>query len=104
MTLFNKVLASSIVLFAAGIFAADVQAQADECGVRNQTIRTLTEQFGETRRAIALDNRGIVEVYASDRTGSWTVTLTLPNGRTCLLAAGEHFTPNPGPPATGLES
>ena len=104
MTLFQKTLASSLVLFAAGIFAADVQAQEVQCSPRNDAIRILTDDFGETRRAMALDNRGIVEIYASAETGTWTVTLTTPAGRTCLLAAGEHWTPNPGAPSTGMAS
>lgn len=104
MTLFQRTLASSIVLFAGAIFVADAQAQTAGCGARNDTISLLTDQYGETRRAMGLDSRGIVEVFASDVTGTWSVTLTLPDGRTCLIAAGEHWTPDPGAPATGLAS
>ena len=33
----------------------------------------------------------VMEVFASDDTGTWTITVTLPNGLTCLIAAGESF-------------
>ena len=30
-------------------------------------------------------------VYASDDTGTWTVTVTLPDGMTCLVASGNAY-------------
>jgi hypothetical protein len=35
--------------------------------------------------------RGVVEMFASEKTGSWTILLTSPQGTTCLMAAGEAF-------------
>ncbi|SOH92650.1 hypothetical protein SAMN06273572_101498 [Monaibacterium marinum] len=101
MTKFQTLLSSSLILFFAGVLAADAQAQTVECGPRNAAINALTDEYGEVRRAIGLDPRGIVEVYASDETGSWSVTVTLPDGRTCLLAQGEHWIAAPGPLTTG---
>lgn len=34
---------------------------------------------------------GVVEIYASDETGSWTILVTDSRGVSCLLAAGESF-------------
>ena len=34
------------------------------------------------------DGPSVVEVFASDVTGTWTITQTLPGGRTCVIAAG----------------
>lgn len=36
-------------------------------------------------------NNRIVEVFVSEETGSWTITLTSADGVTCLVAAGQHF-------------
>ena len=36
-------------------------------------------------------NNAIVEVFASDQTGSWTITVTAPGGLTCLVASGQAF-------------
>lgn len=102
MTYFQKIFASSLIVFCGATFAAD--AQAAECPLRNEMLTVLTERFGETRRAIALDTRGIVEIFASDETGTWSVTLSLPSGRTCLIASGEYWTENPGAPVIGLAS
>ena len=62
------------------------------CGDRGSVVAELTGRYGETRRSTALQQgRGIVEIYASDRTGSWTMLLTDTAGRTCLIAAGGAF-------------
>lgn len=67
------------------------QAQA-VCGARDAILNRLSSQFGETRRSMGLGaNNGIVEVFASAETGTWTITMTLPDGRMCLVASGESF-------------
>ncbi|MGY9031057.1 MAG: hypothetical protein ACKVIA_02260 [Rhodobacterales bacterium] len=37
------------------------------------------------------DNNTILEVFASDTTGTWTITVTAAGGLTCLVAAGRAF-------------
>jgi hypothetical protein len=47
-------------------------------------------------------NNAVVEVFASDASGSWTITVTMPNGLTCLVASGQAFeTMADTPPAPG---
>ena len=47
----------------------------------------------ESRQSVGLDRAGnIVTHWASDRTGSWAITITKPNGETCLAATGTHHT------------
>lgn len=101
MTCFQKALSTSLILFAGAVMAGEAVAEEVRCGARSAVISALVERFGESRRAIGLDTRGIVEVFASAETGSWTVTITLPDGRTCLLAAGQHFQADPGAPVSG---
>lgn len=62
------------------------------CGERSAVVAELESRYGETRRSIGLEQgRGVVEVYASEETGSWTILVTNTAGRTCLIAAGEAF-------------
>ena len=75
-------------------------AQQRQCGFRGDVVENLQGKYGETRRATGLSrNNGVVEVWASAQTGTWTVVITMPNGMTCLVAAGEHFEPEPAAPA-----
>lgn len=75
------------------VLAADrVVAQSSNCAPRATVIERLTEKYGETRRSIGLgSNNVVVEVYASDASGSWTIIATLHNGMSCLVAAGQSF-------------
>lgn len=67
-------------------------AQPNNCAQRDVVVAHLAEGFGETRHAIGLGaNNAVVEVFASAQTGTWTITVTLPNGVTCLIASGHAF-------------
>ncbi|WP_170343330.1 hypothetical protein [Ruegeria arenilitoris] len=72
--------------------AQQVQAQTPNCAPRPDVLQRLAETYGETRRGIGMARQGtVMEVFASDDTGTWTITVTLPNGLTCLMAAGEAY-------------
>ncbi len=62
------------------------------CGPRETVVKRLADGYGETRQSIGLGaNNSVVEVYASNETGTWTITVTMPNGMTCLVASGQDF-------------
>ncbi|MEO9781194.1 MAG: hypothetical protein ABJH07_09130 [Sedimentitalea sp.] len=73
--------------------AQDIAAQQTRnCAPRDAVIERLTNSYGETRQSIGLGSQGaVVETFASDDTGSWTITVTMPNGMTCLVASGQSF-------------
>ena len=57
-----------------------------------QDTTALAQDYGETRRGVGLARQGaIMEVFASEDTGSWTITITLPDGVTCLVASGQFY-------------
>ena len=74
------------------VLAADqLAAQQGNCAPRDVVLQRLAEGYGETRQAIGLGgNNAVVEVFASE-VGSWTITVTLPNGVTCLIASGQAY-------------
>lgn len=73
--------------------ASQVQAQQNRnCAPREVVVDRLSSSYGETRQSIGLGAQGsVVEVYASGDTGTWTITVTMPNGVTCLVASGQSF-------------
>ena len=74
------------------VFQSQAHSNPINCAERNNVIASLGEKYGETRRSVGLDqNNRVVELYASETTGTWTLLLTLPDGRTCLMAAGDAF-------------
>lgn len=61
------------------------------CVERKALIGQLEHKYGETRRVIGVQAGHVVEVYASDATGTWTIVRTAPSGIACLLASGDNF-------------
>lgn len=75
----------------ASVATTSAQAQA-VCGQREAIVAQLEKKYGETRRSVGLQQgRGVVEIYASKDTGSWTILVTDTRGLSCLMAAGEAF-------------
>lgn len=71
-------------------FAA--QAQGANCGNRELVVERLNNKYGESRQSIGMAPKGrVVEVFASLETGTWTITVTTPNGVTCLVASGQSY-------------
>lgn len=67
-------------------------AQGASCADRTLIVERLSNKYGETRQSAGLNqNNGMVEVFASDDTGTWTILVTMPNGMSCLMAAGKAW-------------
>ena len=73
-------------------FSAPAMAQGPNCAPRNIVVNNLAEKYGETRRSVGLSSQEtVVETWASDTSGSWSITVTLANGITCLISSGLAF-------------
>jgi len=83
-------LSSGLALLAASL-PAHPQSTGN-CAMREHVIARLATAYGETRQSIGLGaNNQVVEVFASVETGTWTITVTSPNGLTCLVASGRAY-------------
>lgn len=77
---------------AALLTACDAAAQQRNCAQREIVLDRLNDGFSETRQSIGMaSSNAVVETFANLETGTWTITVTLPNGMTCLVASGEGF-------------
>jgi hypothetical protein len=67
-------------------------SQTARCAPRDTVTGSLADTYGETRRGIDLAGQGaVMEVYAADATGTWTILMTLPNGMSCMIASGQGY-------------
>ena len=87
---------SAVLIFGAAFSQQGLAQSQRACGDRAQIIERLSTKFGETRRGGGLaTSGGIVEVFVSSDTGSWTVLMTMPSGLSCLMAVGESWNDSP---------
>ena len=87
-----KLKLTALALAAAVIMPTMSLAQGQNCSNRDQVVERLATKYGESRQSIGMAPKGrVVEVYASLETGTWTITVTMPNGITCLVASGQSF-------------
>ncbi|WP_424927371.1 hypothetical protein [Amaricoccus tamworthensis] len=76
---------------AAPVTAVNAQA-TNACADREMVIKRLADKYGETLQSLGLhQNNAVLEVYASDKSGSWTILISRPNGMACLVASGQMW-------------
>ncbi len=79
-------------------------AQTLQCGPRERVLERIAAQ-DQTRRAIGLAGQAVMELYADAEGAHWLITVTLPDGRMCLLANGVNLEmPDEVFPARGTQS
>lgn len=65
-------------------------ASAQVCGKHEDFAKTLEKDHGETLAAVGLSNQGhAVQFFLNEKTGSFTVMLSRPDGSACLVDAGQ---------------
>lgn len=89
----NNILALSLAVGAILMTVQHGYAQGTRnCAARETVVNHLAEGYGESRQSIGLGaNNAVVETFASTDTGTWTITVTMPNGMTCVVASGQAY-------------
>ena len=88
----NQTMLALSLGFGGVILATQIAEASPQCGPRDVVTNLLVERYGETRRAIGLAGEtAVMELFASDTTGTWTVTFTTPDGQMCLMASGAGY-------------
>jgi len=77
---------------ALALFAGPALAdQPTACGPRDDVVSQLKDKFHEAPTGMGMTKGGaVMELMTSDE-GSWTLMLSFPNGRTCLVATGDEW-------------
>ncbi|MEO1640131.1 MAG: hypothetical protein AAFU41_12905 [Pseudomonadota bacterium] len=79
-------------LCAGALSAIEVHAQTGNCAAHATVVERLATRYGESRQSMGLGfDNSVIEVFASDDTGTWTITVTRPGGLTCMVAAGQSY-------------
>ena len=82
-----------IATLTTAVFASTAQA-APACGKRDDVLTQLSDRYKEAPVGIGVaGNGGLIELLTARTGATWTLIITLPNGPTCLLAAGQDWQP-----------
>jgi hypothetical protein len=83
--------AAAAALIAAPAFA-QTAAPGPACVKRADLIKHLEAKYHEAPAAVGIaDNGALLEVFASKSGETWTVTVTMPNGISCMVATGQQW-------------
>jgi len=87
----KRYLIAVISLFLLGWTSGAAHAQSAPCDARAKVLSTLEGKYSETPTSLGLASNGaMIEVLTSEK-GSWTILTTMPNGLSCLIAAGKYW-------------
>ena len=65
-------------------------ALAAQCGPTDHLANHLKTKYKETVRVMGTGNGRIMQLYAAE-SGTWSVVIVTPNGRSCLVLSGEGY-------------
>lgn len=87
-----KRLFTAAILFGVAATAPPALAQTPSCALRDIVVERLTQNFGELPVAGGLQNsHSIIEIWASDQTGTFTVLISRADGFSCVVSTGTGF-------------
>ena len=90
--MFKRLLALSLTF---GMAALAPPAFAANCALRDTVVERLQGKYAEQLTVGGLQSGGnaqsVLEIWASDETGTFTVLMTNANGINCVMAAGTDF-------------
>ena len=79
-----------LIVFAISLVTDSATAQS-RCAPRSKLIAQLDRTFDEKLSSVGITFDGLLlEVWAS-KNGSWTVLVSRPNGRSCIVSHGEDW-------------
>ncbi len=72
-------------------FNAAPAAAQEVCGERGKFMAHLGSNYQEQPIAMGLSSAGTVVEVLSSASGSWTLLVTYPTGRSCMVATGQNW-------------
>ncbi|PTX73699.1 hypothetical protein [Sulfitobacter mediterraneus] len=81
-----------IIVTVIGLSLAASMTQAATCAPREALVKKLEKKYSEELIARGLQSRtSLMEVFASSKSGTYTVLITNPLGLSCVVSAGTDW-------------
>lgn len=92
MKMSRKVLSVVASISAAALLGQTSSQAKTFCSSRDATLANLQNKFKEqiSARGLSQDGKAMFELLISDQ-GNWTIVVSTPNGRSCLVAVGKSW-------------
>ena len=81
----------TIVLIFQAMFPNPAAAAQLACGDRMQIVAALEQHHAEKTKAIGISSEGAVFEVLTSAGGSWTLLVSFPDDRTCVIASGKAW-------------
>lgn len=87
----KRIVIAAAVLFVVAIIGNAAFAQGT-CAPLENIERNLLEKYGESLAARGLNADGsLMTIWVNAESGTWTATMSAPDGWTCIRASGQAF-------------
>ena len=89
----NRCIALTVMALVTATFSVSQSSAAPaKCGDREKIIKVLKKDYNEAPLAMGLSQKSTeaFEIFTSEE-GTWTVMMTMINGKTCIMAAGHSW-------------
>ena len=75
---------------------AAAQEATKQWNDRTEIVEQLAKSYAEAPRPLGITSGGaVLELFTAGDGDTWTITVTLPNGRSRIIATGEHWISRP---------
>ena len=88
----KNLITAALVTAGFALAAQPILAQDTPCTQRTAVLKQLSKQYSEAPVAMGLaNNGGVIELLHSNDQRTWTLIITMPDGMSCPIAAGQSW-------------
>jgi hypothetical protein len=96
LVLMALIVCALIVLIGMPSIAQEQPGASASCVDHATAVKRLKDRYGETRRGMGLHrDMAVIEIYSSEKTGTFSILRTTPDDRTCVLVSGGMWSQEP---------
>lgn len=90
--MYGRIATLIFAVFAVIAAPLDVKAEPASCAAREKVLQHLSGTYKEAPVAMGLaNNGGVIEVMRSPDNATFTIVITMPDGQSCMIAAGQSW-------------
>ncbi len=87
----NKITMVLALLTLATLAVPAMAQQQMPCAERSALVGELKEKYKEASQGVGMTGNGAVMELMTSEGGSWSLVVTMPNGKSCLIATGSGW-------------